>query len=136
MKTTDATDDRGQVTAFVAIMALSFIVCLGLVYEGGELLQARRQTATLAQEAARVGVQQIDWDAYREGAQEVPLDGSAAVAAAQAFLAAAGATGTVTVSGDSVTVTCTLPYSFTLIPAGSTTVETTATARPYTQATP
>ena len=29
-------DDRGQVSAFVAVMAAAFIVCLGLVYEGGE----------------------------------------------------------------------------------------------------
>ncbi|MFD6099393.1 TadE/TadG family type IV pilus assembly protein [Nocardiopsis flavescens] len=129
-------DDRGQVSAFVAVMAMAFIVCLGLVYEGGELLQARRQTATLAQEAARVGAQQLDWNTYREGADEVPLDPAAAVAAAQSFLSSAGATGTVSVSGNSVTVTCSLPYSFTILPAGSTTVETTATARPYTQQTP
>ncbi|MFL1380924.1 TadE/TadG family type IV pilus assembly protein [Nocardiopsis protaetiae] len=134
--TAPARDDRGQVSAFVAVLALAFVLCLGLVYEGGELLQARRQTATLAQDAARVGAQQLDWNAYRAGADEVPLDPAAAAAAAQAFLTAAGATGTVSVSGDSVTVTCTMPYSFTLVPAGSTTVETTATARPYTQSTP
>lgn len=130
-----ARDDRGQVSAFVVVMALAFILCLGLVHEGGGVLQARRQTATLAQEAARVGAQQLDWDAYREGADEVPLDAAAAAAAAQAFLGSAGATGTVSVSGDTVTVTCTLTYSFTLIPAGSTTVETTATASPHTQST-
>ncbi|MFY7069706.1 TadE/TadG family type IV pilus assembly protein [Nocardiopsis changdeensis] len=135
MTTAAARDDRGQVSAFVAVMAVAFIACLGLVYEGGELLQARRQTATLAQEAARVGAQQLDWNTYREGADEVPLDPAAASAAAQAFLSSAGATGTVSVSGDTVTVTCTMSYSFTLVPAGSTTVETTATARPYTQTT-
>lgn len=128
-----ARDDRGQVTAFVAVMAAAFILCLGLVYEGGELLQERRRTAALAQEAARVGAQQLDWNAYREGTEEVPLDPAAAAAAAQAFLSSAGATGTVSVSGGTVTVTCTSSYSFTLVPAGSTTVETTATARPYTR---
>lgn len=133
----DATrDDRGQVSAFVVIMALAFLLCLGLVHEGGQLLQARRQTATLAQEAARVGAQQLDWETYREGTEEVPLDAAAAASAAQAFLGSAGATGTVSVSGDTVTVTCALTHSFSLIPAGSTTVETTATARPHTQSTP
>lgn len=133
----DATrDDRGQVSAFVVILALAFLFCLGLVHEGGELLQVRRQSATLAQEAARVGAQQLDWETYREGADEVPLDAAAATSAAQAFLGSAGADGTVSVSGDTVTVTCALPYSFNLIPAGSTTVETTATARPHTQSTP
>ena len=133
--TSAARDDRGQVGAFVAVMAVAFTVCLGLVYEGGELLQARRQSAELAQEAARIGAQQLDWDAYREGTGEVPLDPVAAAAAARSFLTSAGATGTVNVSGSTVTVTCTVPYSFTLLPAGPTTVETTATARPYTQTT-
>jgi Flp pilus assembly protein TadG len=136
MNSMTARDDRGQVSAFVVVMALAFILCLGLVHEGGELLQARRQTATLAQEAARVGAQQLDWNAYREGTDEVPLDTFQAVAAAQAFLAAAGATGTVAVSNGVVTVTCSQNYSFTLIPLGTTTVQTTATARPYTESTP
>lgn len=130
------TDDRGQTTAFVAILAAAFILCLGLVTDGGGLMRARNEAATLAQEAARAGVQQLDWSSYREGTSEVALDASAASAAAQSFLSAAGATGTVAVSGDTVTVTCSVDYSFTLLPMGSTTVDATATARPHTQPTP
>jgi Flp pilus assembly protein TadG len=130
------TDDRGQTTAFVAILASAFLLCLGLVTDGGGLLRARNEAATLAQEAARAGVQQLDWSSYREGTSEVALDPSAASAAAQSFLSAAGATGTVAVSGDTVTVTCSVDYSFTLLPMGSTTVDATATARPHTQPTP
>jgi len=130
------TDDRGQTTAFVAILASAFLLCLGLVTDGGGLLRARNEAATLAQEAARAGVQQLDWASYREGTSEVALDPSAASAAAQSFLNAAGATGTVSVSGDTVIVTCSVGYSFTLLPGGSTTVDSTATARPHTQPTP
>nr|WP_232238687.1 hypothetical protein [Nocardiopsis dassonvillei] len=107
-----------------------------MVTDGGGLMRARNEAATLAQEAARAGVQQLDWSSYREGTNEVALDPSAASAAAQSFLNAAGATGTVAVSGDTVTVTCSVDYSFTLLPMGSTTVDATATARPHTQPTP
>ncbi|MBR8743774.1 pilus assembly protein TadG-related protein [Nocardiopsis sp. MG754419] len=128
--------DDGQVTAFVAVVAAALLLCLGLVTDGGGLLSARNQAAVLAQEAARAGVQQLDWSAYREGSDEVRLDAAAASAAAHSFLNAAGATGTVSVSDGSVTVTCTVPYSFTLVPMGSTTVDATATASPHTQQTP
>ncbi|NYH54498.1 Flp pilus assembly protein TadG [Nocardiopsis arvandica] len=129
-------DDKGQASAFVAVMASALLLCLGLVTDGGGVLRARNEAATLAQEAARAGAQQLDWAAYREGTDEVALDPSAASAAAHSFLGAAGATGTVAVSGDTVTVTCSVPYSFTLLPMGSTTVDATATARPHTQPTP
>lgn len=129
-------DDRGQTTAFVAIMASAFLLCLGLVTDGGGLLRARNEAAVLAQEAARAGAQQLDWEAYREGTSGVELDASAAAEAARSFLAASGATGTVAVGGDTVTVTCTVSYSFTLMPMGTTTVDSTATARPHTQPTP
>lgn len=130
------TDDRGQVSAFVAVLASAFLLCLGLVVDGGGMLQARREASTLAQEAARVGVQNLDWGAYRDGAEDVPVDGAAAVAAAQGFLNSAGVGGTVTVAGNSVTVTSSVSYSYVLVPFGSTTVESTATARPYTQSIP
>jgi Flp pilus assembly protein TadG len=117
-------------------MASAFILCLGLVTDGGGVLRARNEAATLAQEAARAGAQQLDWAAYREGMTEVALDPAAASAAAHSFLNAAGATGTVSVSGDTVTVTCSVSYSFTLLPMGSTTVDSMATARPHTQPTP
>ncbi|WP_255459304.1 MULTISPECIES: TadE/TadG family type IV pilus assembly protein [unclassified Nocardiopsis] len=129
-------DDRGQTTAFVAVLASAFLMCLGLVYDGGGLLRSRNEAAVLAQEAARAGAQQIDWAAYRAGSDTVGLDSGAAAAAARAFLSSSGATGTVSVSGDTVTVTSSVDYSFVLLPMASTTVGATATARPYTQPTP
>ncbi|MBB6119166.1 pilus assembly protein TadG-related protein [Nocardiopsis algeriensis] len=128
-------DDRGQTTAFVAVLLSAFLLCLGLVFDGGGMLRSRNEAAVLAQEAARAGAQQIDWAAYRAGGDAVGLDPAAAASAAQSFLAASGATGTVSVSGDTVTVTCSVSYSYVLLPMGSTTVGATATARPHTQPT-
>ncbi|GAA4956741.1 hypothetical protein GCM10023224_48230 [Streptomonospora halophila] len=129
----EARSEEGQATAFVVVMTAAFLMCLGLVLDGGGALHAHGRAQLLAQEAARAGVQQIDWEEYRSGAQEVDLDPVAAGAAARTFLADAGAAGTVTVEGDTVTVTCSVPYDFALLPLGSAALEATASARPYSQ---
>lgn len=129
-------DDDGQATAFIVVLTTAFVFCLGLVFDGGGLLRSHTQALALSQEAARVGTQQLDWAAYREGGDSVRLDPAAAAAAAQGFLSASGATGSVSVDGDTVTVTAQVPYTFTLLPLGTTTTESTASARPYTQPTP
>ncbi|MFC7326865.1 TadE/TadG family type IV pilus assembly protein [Marinactinospora rubrisoli] len=126
--------DRGQVTAFVVIMTSAFLLCLGLVFDGGGVLRARNQAAMLAQEAARVGAQQIDMVAYRAG-EPTRLDAIEAGAAARAFLSGSGVAGEVSVNGDTVTVTCTVDYDFALLPLGGTTVDGTASARPYSEPT-
>ncbi|GLU47477.1 pilus assembly protein TadG-related protein [Nocardiopsis ansamitocini] len=122
--------DRGQVTAFVVVMVSAFVMCLGLVLDGGGALRAKNRASLLAQEAARVGAQQLDWAAYRAG-DPVAIDAAAAVGAAQGFLASSGASGSAEVSGDTVTVTTSVSYSFVLLPLGNTTVSGTASARPY-----
>ncbi|RCV47809.1 hypothetical protein DEF23_10545 [Marinitenerispora sediminis] len=127
-------DDRGQVTAFVVVMTGAFVLCLGLVLDGGGALRARNEAAILAQEAARVGAQQIDWAAYRAG-DTTRLDAVAAGAAARGFLNSSGADGTVSVNGDTVTVTCSVDFSFVLLPMPATSVDATASARPYTEPT-
>ncbi|MDT0303623.1 TadE/TadG family type IV pilus assembly protein [Streptomonospora wellingtoniae] len=126
-----ARSEGGQATAFVVVMTAAFLLCLGLVFDGGGVLRAHTRADLLAQEAARAGVQHIDWEAYRAGSRQVDLDPIAAGAAARAFLTDSGTTGTVSVEGDTVTVTCSIGYDFALLPIGSTTVEATATARPY-----
>ncbi|GAB3465764.1 hypothetical protein GCM10027570_54330 [Streptomonospora sediminis] len=125
--------DSGQATAFVVVMTGAFLLCLGLVFDGGGVLRANTRAHLLAQEAARAGVQQIHWEDYRAGAQQVSLDPIAAGRAARSFLADSGTTGTVSVEGDTVTVTCSVDYDFALLPLGATAVEATASARPYSQ---
>ncbi|TMZ46731.1 hypothetical protein EMG21_32170 [Klebsiella pneumoniae] len=111
------------------------MLCLGLVYDGGQVLRTKDRATVLAQEAARAGAQQIDWAAYREG-EGATLDPLAAGRAARAFLADTGTGGTVSVSGETVTVTCSLSHDFTLLPLGSVTVDGTASARPFSEPTP
>ena len=44
-------DERGQVTAMWAVLALALLVLGGLVYDGGQVLTARRDANNLARQA-------------------------------------------------------------------------------------
>ena len=112
-----ARSESGQATAFIVVMTAAFLLCLGLVFDGGGVLRADTRAHLLAQEAARAGVQHIDWQDYRSGAQQVSLDPIAAGAAARAFLADSGTTGTVSVEGDTVTVTEDTPVADLFAPS-------------------
>ena len=107
--------DRGSVTVFFAISALGLLVLLGLVADGGAKLRATQQATAIAAEAARAGGQALDTAAATAGSSD-HVDRTQAVQAAQHYLTAAGATGTVEVSTDrtrlTVTVTRTAPTAF------------------------
>jgi Flp pilus assembly protein TadG len=96
--------ERGQVTAFVVTFVAALILMAGLVLDGGLVLAAKRRAANEAEAAARAGAQQVNIDSYRSSGRFV-LDPARARAAAVAYLAATGDHGTVSVSGDRVTVT-------------------------------
>ena len=102
-------EEAGMVTAFVVIFTLALLVMAGLVLDGGLALAAKVQAIDAAQAAARAGAQAIDIPTYRATGQ-ITLDPGQAVADAQAFLAAAGERGTVTVTvaGETVDVTVTI----------------------------
>lgn len=93
-------------TAFVVVLTIGILALAGLTLDGGLALAAKVQANDQAQSAARAGAQAIDLTAYRAtGAlQLVPAQ---AVADAQNYLARIGASGTVTVSGDTVAVAVT-----------------------------
>lgn len=78
-------DERGQVTAMWAILALALLVLGGLVFDGGQILTARRDANNLARQAARAGAQQLDEASVRAG--NPTLDAAAAETAARDFLA-------------------------------------------------
>src|SRR3954447_15476800 len=100
-------DERGQVTAMWAILALALLVLGGLVYDGGQILTARRDANNLARQAARAGAQQLDENSLRAGTPT--LDAAAAEAAAREFLSRRGVTPTaVAVIDSTVTVTVSL----------------------------
>lgn len=97
-------DDSGQVTVFVVGIMVALLLLAGLVVDGGDVLAAREMAIDNAQAAARAGAQAISISSYRSSG-EVVLDPAAAESAADSYLRGVGDQGTVTVSGDTVTVT-------------------------------
>ena len=104
---TRGNDERGQVTAMVAVLAVALLALGALVFDGGQILTARREANNLARQAARAGAQQLDIAQARTGT--FTLDPAAADSAARAYLADQGVTpSAVRVTGDRVEVTVTL----------------------------
>jgi putative NADH-flavin reductase len=97
-------DDRGGVTVFVAVCVIALIGIIGVAVDGGSRMRALERADFLAGEAARAGGQAID-PAQAIPGEAIVVEAQDAVAAARAYLASAGATGTVTVSGDGKTLT-------------------------------
>lgn len=95
-------DDQGSLTAFLAVLAVGLFVLIGLVVDGGQAIVAKRTALDVAEQAARVGADQLSVDDLRAG--RFAVDPVAAASAVTGYLDAAGATGSVSVSGDSVTV--------------------------------
>lgn len=114
-----------------AILATALFVLAGLVYDGGQILAARRDANNLARQAARAGAQHLDENSIRAGTPT--LDPVAADVAAREFLAGRDLTPTsVTVADTSVTVTVerTQPTPLlALVGITKRTVTSTASAR-------
>lgn len=128
--TATASGEDGVVTAVTVIVLAALIVLAGLVFDGGMAMKGRVQALDEAQEAARAGAQQIDIPTFRSTGQAVLNTGSA-LGAAEAYLAATGDAGTVSVSGETVAVTVThvqRTQVLALIGIGSFTEKATATA--------
>jgi hypothetical protein len=118
------------VTAFTVVMVGALLVLAGLVFDGGRALAGRATALDEAQEAARVGAQQIDIPTFRATGAAILNDG-AAITAVQGYLASTGDAGTATVTGDTVTVTVTHVQStqiLSVIGIGTFTEHATATA--------
>lgn len=85
----------GAVSAPMAIAAVALLAAIGMGIDGVRAAQDLATADAVAEEAARAAGQALDVDELRRGSAVV--DPAAAVAAAQAHLAAAGVDGTVTV---------------------------------------
>jgi len=94
--------DAGSVTVFVAVTMLGLLVLCGLVVDGGAKLRATQRADRITAEAARAAGQAVDPAALVAG--DVTVDRAAAVESAQAYLAAAGVTGTVALSTDGTAI--------------------------------
>jgi len=115
----------------VAVLAVALLVLGALVFDGGQILTARREANNLARQAARAGAQQLDVAQARVG--DFTLDPVAAEQTARTFLADQGVTPTaVRVLGDRVEVTITLTQPtplLSIVGIDERTVTATASAR-------
>lgn len=107
-------DDEGSVSAFVVIFVTALLAMAGLALDGGLALGAKVEANGQAEAAARAGAQAIDLAAYRSNGT-LSLEPNQAIASAQSYLASVGASGTVTVSGDTVSVTITARHPTQLL---------------------
>ena len=124
--------DEGSLALMLAITAVGMLALAGLVFDGGALLAARGRAADLAEQAARAGASAITPTSLRGPSPAgLRIDPAAAQRAATRVLATGHATGEVTVTGTTVTVTAQVTRPATLLAAfgiGDLSVETTATA--------
>ena len=110
--------DDGRVAVFFVILAPAFIALLGLIVDGGGKVRALQRADNIATEAARTAGQEINApQAIVGGAKEV--DPARAINAAQAYIAATGATGTVVISPDLQHVTVTVRITYAPVVLGS-----------------
>lgn len=94
-------------------MWLGFLVALifiaGIVVDGQGKTQTFQQALTVAQSAARAGTNAATGTSVNGDAFDLSIP--AAVSAAENYITAAGATGTVTVNGNEVFVTVDMAYT-------------------------
>jgi len=122
--------ERGGVTPFVLLFVVPMVVMAGLAFDGGRVLTERRAALDVAQNAALAGVQAVDGASVRQGGTDINV--GKATTAAQNFLLSQGYSGSVTVAGDTVTVTVTKVVDMQLMSAvgvGSKTVTGVGRAR-------
>ena len=116
----------GTVSLWVVIMVPVLLVFGGgLVLDGGRRLTARAEGHGVAMAAARAGAQRTPAEIYAD-----MLDVAQATARANAELVAQGHVGSVTVAGNTITVTVVTAVRYLLLPGGAT--ETvTASVSPF-----
>lgn len=120
--------DGGFVSLYVVAITLGVLAMTGLVIDGGNALTAREQAADSAQQAARAGADALSPASLRT-ASDPRANGATATQAANAVLADSGLVGTVTVTGQNVTVTVVVHKATTILSAvGLNTISGTASA--------
>lgn len=126
-----AADERGTVSAMVAVIATALIMVAGLAYDGGQVITAQATARDLAANAARAGAQEVNLDELRDTGVAL-LDADRAIAAAQAYLAGSGHTGAATVDGASITVSVQVRQPMRILPLPDRVVTASDTATAVT----
>jgi Flp pilus assembly protein TadG len=99
-------NERGSASIWaILVIAGAFTFLLGLVVDGGRVIDARIAASRAAAQSARVGADALSSASVRNGNNAIDVD--AAKARAQKYLHDAGMTGTVSVTGQTVSVTVT-----------------------------
>ena len=99
-------NERGSASVWaVLVVAGAFTVLLGLVVDGGRVLDDRIAASRAAAQAARVGADALSEASVRDGRSSI--DVATAQTRAQGYLRDAGLRGTASVTGQTVTVTVT-----------------------------
>lgn len=111
-------DERGAVSLWAIGATVACVLIVGLVLDGGAILRARGDAFGLAAAAARAGAQELDPSAAVDGS--AVLDPVAAEQAALNYLAARGASGTVSVAGATITVTVTTTADLQMLGSAAT----------------
>jgi Flp pilus assembly protein TadG len=117
---------------FLVVCMAALLLCAAFVVELGGTLHAQQRANDLAAQAARTGGQQIALTSgTNTGTQTLTVDPYAARSAAQAYLDAAGVSGSVVVADARITVNVTDTYQSPIISsiAGPRQVTGSATAR-------
>jgi Flp pilus assembly protein TadG len=121
--------ERGAISLYFAIITIAALAMAGLVIDGGAALATRERAADVATQAARAGANALQQASLRGEPTALVADPTAATAAADRVLKAAGATGRVVVDGDRVTVTAHVPRHTVILSAvGLTDISQSATA--------
>lgn len=127
--------EKGTLTLFTAIVVIGLLAAVAFIADAGQKLAAAAQAQAIAQQAARAGAAEVSASAAYSGGA-LAVDPSRAIAAARAYLAENGQSGTVAVTGgQTVTVTVTVTVTKAavfgqVIGIGSLSATETASARP------
>ena len=103
--------ERGSISALVLGLVTSFMLCAGLVVDGGRVVARYLESADIAENAARSGSQELR--SLRSG--EPTIDPSRATRAAHRYLESQGVTGLVSIEGNSVVVSVEQRVRFSLL---------------------
>lgn len=85
--------ERGEVSEFVILTVIALVLVVGLVVDGGAKLTAASEASSIASEAGRAGGQPLTALPTEDG---VAINQSRSATAAQEYISAAGAHGSVT----------------------------------------
>lgn len=129
---------RGSISVWALLITIgAFTPLLGLVVDGGNLINARLEASRAAGQAARVGADALSAASVRSGGNDVSPD--LAITRARGYLEELNLDGDVSVTGDTVTVTVTGSSPTTIlgvIGVISFPISQTQSARGITEATP